>query len=186
MGQFALGIRSLLIKATVFVVMAALLAWALGGTLWPRPHVVDLRAQGTTIGSDLVFWRLALQHRTQESARWQLMMLDGQAAPVELDSRTWADVAQPVSMSGDVYFGGRTQPGQWFVSRIQVSSRAVEDRLMPDRLAVEQQLARVAAGLPIQDAETIKRQRDAVLDPGVLDPESKMVEEDGKASGTRP
>ncbi len=37
MGQVALGLRSLAIRITVFVVMAALLAWALGGTLWPRP-----------------------------------------------------------------------------------------------------------------------------------------------------
>ncbi len=36
MGQFALGIRSLLIKGAVFFVMAALLAWTLGGALWPR------------------------------------------------------------------------------------------------------------------------------------------------------
>ncbi len=36
MGQVALGLRSLAIRITIFVVMAALLAWALGGTLWPR------------------------------------------------------------------------------------------------------------------------------------------------------
>lgn len=27
----------MLVRAAVFIVMAALLAWALGGTLWPRP-----------------------------------------------------------------------------------------------------------------------------------------------------
>lgn len=37
MGQLALGFRSLLIRLTIFFVMALLLAWALGGTLWPRP-----------------------------------------------------------------------------------------------------------------------------------------------------
>ncbi|MDG2095541.1 MAG: hypothetical protein P8J89_09760 [Phycisphaerales bacterium] len=36
MGQVALGFRSLLVRAAVFFIMAALLAWALGGTLWPR------------------------------------------------------------------------------------------------------------------------------------------------------
>ena len=44
MGQFALGIRSLLIRLAVFFVMAVLLAWALGGTLWPRAEVIDLDA----------------------------------------------------------------------------------------------------------------------------------------------
>ena len=37
MGQVALGLRSLVIRIVVFVIMAALLAWALGGTLWPWP-----------------------------------------------------------------------------------------------------------------------------------------------------
>ena len=36
MGQVALGFRSLLVRAAVFFIMAALLAWALGGTLGPR------------------------------------------------------------------------------------------------------------------------------------------------------
>ncbi len=39
MGQVYLGFRSLLLKFAVFVVMAALLAWAIGGTLWPRTAV---------------------------------------------------------------------------------------------------------------------------------------------------
>ncbi len=37
MGQLALGVRSLIIRLMLFFVMAVLLAWALGGTLWPRP-----------------------------------------------------------------------------------------------------------------------------------------------------
>jgi hypothetical protein len=187
MGQFALGIRSLVIKATVFVIMAALLAWALGGTLWPRPHVIELRDQGARVGDAQVFWRLTLEQRSQESPQWKLMMFSGKDAPSDLDSRTWADIAQPMSDGSVVHFGGRTHGGQWFISRIQLPSRAVEDRLMPDRLAVEQQLARIAAGLPIQDAKTIAQQRAAVLDPGSvnpqgLEPESEMVEEEGKTS----
>ena len=41
---------------------------------------------------------------------------------------------------------------------------------MPDRLAVEQQLARVAVGLPLQDSDTITQQRARVLDPGPIRP----------------
>ncbi|MDG2477987.1 MAG: hypothetical protein P8M32_08850 [Phycisphaerales bacterium] len=37
MGQVALGLRSLGVRIVVFFIMAALLAWALGGTLWPWP-----------------------------------------------------------------------------------------------------------------------------------------------------
>ena len=46
MGQVYLGFRSLLFKIAVFVVMAALLAWALGGTLWPR---VAMRTVGDPV-----------------------------------------------------------------------------------------------------------------------------------------
>ena len=49
MGQVYLGFRSLLVKIVVFVVMAALLAWAIGGTLWPR---TAMRIVGTPIMID--------------------------------------------------------------------------------------------------------------------------------------
>ena len=39
MGQVILGFRSLLVKIAVFVLMAAMLAWILGGTLWPKTAV---------------------------------------------------------------------------------------------------------------------------------------------------
>ncbi len=51
MGQVYLGFRSLLFKIAVFVVMAALLAWALGGTLWPR---VAMRTVGDPVMGGLV------------------------------------------------------------------------------------------------------------------------------------
>ena len=38
-AQLFLGFRSLAVKILIFVVMAALLAWALGGTLWPRSQI---------------------------------------------------------------------------------------------------------------------------------------------------
>ena len=38
---------------------------------------------------------------------------------------------------------------------------------MPDRLAVEQQLARVSDGLEVQDADIIRAQRGLVIDPPV-------------------
>ncbi|MDG2291457.1 MAG: hypothetical protein P8L37_02275 [Phycisphaerales bacterium] len=47
MGQLALGVRSLLIRLVIFFIMAILLAWALGGTLWPRPVTANA-ITGTT------------------------------------------------------------------------------------------------------------------------------------------
>lgn len=40
MSQLALGLRALLVRLTVFFVMAAMLAWVLGGTLFPSPQSV--------------------------------------------------------------------------------------------------------------------------------------------------
>lgn len=48
MGQILLGFRSLALKIAVFVALAALLAWTLGGTLWPRPVI---RLVGEAVGS---------------------------------------------------------------------------------------------------------------------------------------
>ena len=49
-AQLFLGFRSLAVKIFIFVVMAALLAWALGGTLWPRPQVRTVGESVTTSG----------------------------------------------------------------------------------------------------------------------------------------
>ena len=38
-SQVFLGFRALAVKLLIFVIMAALLAWAIGGTLWPRTTI---------------------------------------------------------------------------------------------------------------------------------------------------
>ena len=48
MGQVVLGFRSLAVKLAVFVALATVLAWILGGTLWPRPVV---RLLGEPVGA---------------------------------------------------------------------------------------------------------------------------------------
>ena len=91
MGQLALGFRSLLIKAGVFFVMAGLLAWALGGTLFPKPTIVNLSGAGD------VHWRVSSGGEIH-GLQWTLMhgeleMMSGhwQAAvgPVVVDGETW-------------------------------------------------------------------------------------------------
>ena len=53
MGQLVLGFRSLLIKIAIFFVMAGLLAWVLGGALFPQPTMVILPGAGE------VYWRVS-------------------------------------------------------------------------------------------------------------------------------
>jgi hypothetical protein len=169
MGQFTLGIRSLLIKATIFVIMAALLAWALGGTLWPRQHVAYVKS--SSVGDPKVsgrsyFWRISLDQRVQERATWTLMFNIRDLEYVPAEDRSGREGAGPVVAGDSVYFGGRTLDGQWAIAQLDgTTSRVAKDTSMPDRLAVEQQLERIRVGLPLQDAETISRQRTTVLDP---------------------
>jgi hypothetical protein len=178
MGQFVLGIRSLLIKLAVFVVMAALLAWALGGTLWPKARSADLTAVGPSavIADRAYSWQVLVIGRVNAArAQWRLMMRHGAEAPQPVDERTWAEGAGPVVAADRLYFGGRDDSGNWRIFTLNDSVGAP----MPDRLAVEQQLARVSAGLPIQDAATVLRQRELVLDPepGEVDSQSSAADQ---------
>ena len=168
MGQVALGFRSLLTKVAIFFVMAALLAWALGGTLWPRfwprPYVADkLNLQTAHVGDDVYFWQITITRPTQSDGTWRLWKMGAHSSRALADDRMWIGGAGPVAREGSVFFGGLMASGQWVIST--PGSDGSADAPMPDRLAVEQQLARLAAGLPLQDQETILRQRSAVLDP---------------------
>ena len=165
MGQFALGLRSLLVKAAVFVVMAALLAWALGGTLFPRPETA--RFDGVLFAGERWFWELAVGGRKSGEVRWRMMIEDEKGEISPLDSHSWAEVSGPVVADDSLYYAGRASlnPAEpWRIEQVS-KSRSVASYPMPDRLAVELQLARLAAGLPIQDAATMRRQRPLVLDP---------------------
>lgn len=180
MGQFALGIRSLVLKAAVFIVMAALLAWALGGTLWPKPARVNFYP-GSYFGRDLI-WRLSVRDAggtnsavdPEDFIRWELAYRekndDKSHVLKGLEGLEWIDVAGPVFVDGKLYVGARPfnpshSGSSWEILVLGDDQQIIERSSIPDRLAVEQQLARVAAGLPIQDAETILQQRPAVLDP---------------------
>jgi hypothetical protein len=159
MGQVALGFRSLLIKGAIFFVMAALLAWALGGTLFPRAEVVDYDAI-TFEGRDW-FWRLTVGGR-ESGARWTFMSQHGEDGPEPIDERHWVETAGPVVTEDAIYYAGLASfaPGQaWRLERIiapsagggDVTGYGVASLVLPDRLAVEHQLARVRSGLPLED-----------------------------------
>lgn len=166
MGQLALGFRSLLIKAAVFVVLAALLAWALGGTLWPRPQVAQMQA--VAFAGSQWHWQLAVggARGAPSWVRWTMMRSDGNAAPTAVDERQWTEVAGPVVSEDGLFYAGRlaASDSSWLLVRIE-DSGTNETIAMPDRLAVEQQLARIRVGLALQQPEVIEQQRDRVLDP---------------------
>jgi hypothetical protein len=175
MGQVTLGLRSLAIKLMVFFVLAALLAWVLGGTLWPRPVTADM--QGVEFAGQTWFWRLSVGGERPGVARWTLMRSEnGKARAKEVDSRQWVDVAGLVAAEDHLCYGGMVEDGD--IRRWLIECRGIGGEMtshpMPDRLALEQQLSRVLVGLSIQDAATITSQRGKVLDPAPSVPESRV------------
>lgn len=152
MGQLLLGFRSLIIKAVIFMIMAALLAWALGGTLFPQPHVAELRSDAARLGSGrAAYWRISIENRQQDHAHWRLMVRTGEASPDEpVDARRWLEGAGPVAAGGGVvYYGARDEDGAWRVVRLAPSGEQSEHEVA-GRLEVERLLARAAEGLPAE------------------------------------
>lgn len=162
MGQVALGLRSLLIKLTIFVVMAALLAWALGGSLFPRARTWE--TDGVSFAGAEWSWRLVLPRGGE--VRWELIRRSGDERVEIVDAGPWLEVAGPIATGEGLLYGGRSAvgPRDWRLGRFDVDLHQ-EWFPMVDRLAVERQLERVRRGLLIQSAETIDGQRPHVLDP---------------------
>ena len=96
MGQLVLGFRSLIIKTAIFFVMAGLLAWALGGTLFPKPTIVNLAGEGGD-----VFWRVSSGADIQ-GLRWTLM--EGE---LEILTGNWQSVVGPVEVNGELWIATR-------------------------------------------------------------------------------
>jgi hypothetical protein len=116
MGQLALGFRSLLIKAAIFFVMAGLLAWALGGTLFPQPTVVNLPGAGE------VYWRVSSGGKIN-GLQWALMKDDQ-----EIKTGRWQSAVGPVILDG-VSWIATGNAGQW--SFAKVNGATVEEVVSP-------------------------------------------------------
>jgi len=185
MGQLLLGFRSLLVKVAIFVVMAALLAWALGGTLWPRPVVIE--GEPLHLGTTAWYWSLTVGgdrirgDRSEKRPRWTMLVRmnsrpEGIPFPDRDEPVVFHEVTEPIRVDDRIAFAGQLtnvpqwaqwnspQSGEW-VLFIAEDRRSFDAHRMPDRLAVEQQLARLRAGLSVQDEQTILAQRSRVLDP---------------------
>ncbi len=171
MGQVILGFRSLIIKLALFFLFAALLAWALGGTLFPRPEVIEF--DSILFGGHRWYWKVSVGGRDPGKGRmiWQFMKSgDEEESPTVVGATTWVEAAGPVVVGESLYFGAlasRNPNEFWRIERIDESLEVIEETLMPDRLAVERQLARLAEGLTLQDKDAILAQRSQVLDPPV-------------------
>jgi hypothetical protein len=166
MGQFALGIRSLLVKTAIFVVMAALLAWALGGTLFPRAETAD----GPGVVWNDATWRLraSLGGDSPGTIRWSLQRQVGSATPEPWPLRgfdRWVDAAGPIATTDRLYVAFRDNDAEtWTLAAIR--PEGFETTRLPDRLEVERQFARLRLGLPAQTEGEAAAVRDDVLRAG--------------------
>ncbi len=166
MGQFALGIRSLVVKSAIFVIMAALLAWALGGTLFPRPQIADFTAQAVRFDGHTWYWRVLVGGKNRGEVRWHLMREDADGKVRAFLESNYVEVEGPVLGEDGLYYAGleRDSRRAWQMVRVdQQGERRAQS--LPDRLAAIQQMTRVEQGLPMQDEATIASQRHRVLDP---------------------
>lgn len=176
--QVILGLRSLLVKTAVFFVMAALLAWALGGTLFPRPEVVD-HPKVTFEGTE--WWLRMLAGGDEPGAvRWYLMARTGgktiRQPQLHANDEAWLDASSLVVADGTLYVGFQTARDGWQIAVFEQPQPLTRIQPALDRLAVERQLARVEQGLPIQDPSIERAIRSAVLDVSELDPQGDASE----------
>ena len=179
MSQVLLGVRNLTLRIAVFVALAAVLVWFLGGNLLPKQvivaseaHVIGSPGEGEAqvrlvqavdpidlLQSDRVSWRVELK---QNFGRWQ--PCEGQDACAE----TTRMIDAKVGVHPCIWFAGRA-PGSdaWTIYTMgPYASRPVAEASFIDRLEAERQLARIASGLAVQTAEVASGARDAVLKAG--------------------
>jgi hypothetical protein len=163
MGQLALGLRSLVIKLAIFFALAALLAWVLGGSLFPRTPSVEL--DSVSFLEAEWQWKLMLR-QPGDQLRWELVRREADGSVEVVDAGPWREVAGPVAAGEFLVYAGRPVVGEdrWRLARVDRGMRC-EWSTLPDRLAVERQLERVRQGLPLQPAAEVERLRPLVLEP---------------------
>ncbi len=170
MGQVALGFRSLFVKLTIFVIMAALLAWALGGTLWPKPRVVDF-AEVHYIGESSLAWRLEVsgenfKPQTPEVMVYRLMLLgDTEPFLAPYDETRWSQILPLLSLEPGIVIraGQRVGESDWRLERAGDPDTFELIGRYPDRFTAMIQLERLRNGFPAESPADAARRRDRAL-----------------------
>ena len=173
-AQLFLGFRSLAVKILIFVIMAALLAWAIGGTLWPRTTVRQI-GEAVQVGEKR--FAVVYQARTDGQGTFGFATLDANGKPLDIqpDVRN----VQPVWQQALPVVAGENPASEvacgflmseeWFVRVSSVSDESVvTNHKVIDQLEASRQLARFASGLEIQDLATQQAVRQLVLDAGEI------------------
>lgn len=180
MSQVLLGVRNLALRIAIFVVLAAILVWILGGSLFARNQVIALGTATTGAGEGRVDVRLeqviAPKTDLPSDRMYFRVGFDGEGGKGESDRLAQASPLLGVDAGGidrAVWFAGEPlkdgggASGVWCVYRITPYATKPELMLeVADRLEAERQLARVKAGMPLQKADAAAAAREAVLKAG--------------------
>ncbi|MCH2133310.1 MAG: hypothetical protein MK116_06130 [Phycisphaerales bacterium] len=144
MGQVALGFRSLLFRASVFFIMAVLLAWALGGTLWPR--AVGVYLEPITVSGQEWVWQAKVDESPTpttpvrpplEFSLWKRGDSGRYSGYEPLSDVIFTETLPLLASTGDLVVGGFDyHKGQWAIFRIDAKGNLGTPTVYPDRLAI--------------------------------------------------
>ena len=143
MGQVALGFRSLIVRALVFFIMAALLAWALGGTLWPSPVQSDL--DQLKFNGQAWAWRAELDPAPEPAAISPLLftLVHGPAgqptSPFLAAQDPWTETLPLMVVNDHLLAAGQhARSKQWYLLEISKELKIARQQEFQDRLELVQ------------------------------------------------
>jgi len=139
--QLLLGLRSLAIRIVIFVVLAGLFAWMIGGSIFPGSQVVNLpsfqwRQQA---------WNLQVTGNGNRAApvRWRLLSVDAKGEVVEHTfgiEGIWRQVHGPLVHAGGMMIAAHAErdgASSWWIGSIS------NDGVVNARAAASEQEARM-------------------------------------------
>ena len=197
MSQVLLGVRNLSVRIAIFVALAAVFVWILGGSLFPRPdailhgtvevgrageglgrvRLVEIVHPLSTLPSERVVWILEVEGDTPLGySRFEPCA----TMPVLVNAGGLVSIPDESAFRTAYFAGRKAGSDAWSVFAIGgYESCPRELHAYPDRLEAERQIARAVAGLEIQDPATAASARDAVLRAGMAArPTSEEAETD--------
>ena len=138
MGQLALGVRSLIIRLVIFFFMAVLLAWALGGTLWPRP--VSAPAISATNGAVSCTWVARVSsYDPSMPLTYSLKWVNGRNSKTYRED--WTEVCGFVFNDDAIWTAARNDKWGWRVLEIAAATGDISDMtLIENRLEADEML----------------------------------------------
>ena len=138
MGQLVLGVRSLFVRLAIFIVMAILLAWALGGTLWPRP----VSATAITSPSDGASWSWIARISSLGDPMLTYTLQHEGGSAIGAEGGDWVEVAGFVDSGKSTWTAARVHGQGWQLIKLSndgsvVSVEPTGTRLDADRALLE-------------------------------------------------